>query len=371
MKDALSWSELEMRKDPDFNRRQLIEALNSNQPIYLQQAKMNGDDLIQMWYAHQLVSRFCLENNIQTTSTLENVRNGSLPGYHITQRVNAYKHANPIEAMPYLNNEYAKIARTLGIQELPEELDYVPRPIRVPFGALQNYDANEVNTTAQSLRVQTDGKKRIVIAQSGSEMLKRFSNPQVNDIVRIIKVKYPDAHITVVSDRLFVQQKVDVFRSYTSFPGSDLDFYNGLSESIVPDADELHIAGDNINALCARFAAADLFIGTDSYWAWLGAGSMATQGDNKGKITPNQAVVLHTRFDPEYISVPGATTVISPYLKKGIENGRLEKGRLNIDAICKFRGVDNASGIYSSNSLEIDTESIEMTADAALRILEQ
>lgn len=301
--------------------------LQSGEPLYIMRTDGLGDGMIIWWSTDLVMRKLCQEIgidipriNIQTYFEGKHQPNQVL----LTSDSFTTKISNS-RPDSFYSEAVHTIARVVSLPPISKNEINLPQPLQTDYPPLDKFSKEIVAQNGEALReiIQKQGKPLIVVAQSGSQSEKRFSDSQVAKIADAVKSSSPDSFVAVVTDKPFLRaQKIQLIErllpfarpSAPLFPFYTKEFQRELRSVNFGKAPDAIILTKDINEICKWFYAADTLITTDSFWSWLGAGTKAMRPDSNGQIQSKDAVVLHTVAYPQVWGVPGATHISSECL---------------------------------------------------------
>lgn len=307
-------------------REQALDALYKGDPIYQSHSHVNGDNLINWWTSYHALLKLVTEEGLDCLPNLQTYPENKKPPHQAVdlsthkQRYWVIEEVRPLGVVGY---KLSLVADNLGVKLCKDDLKLVPQPHQTDFSPLNKFDKNSVLLTGQSLREKLleDFSRIVVVAQSGSQIEKRFSDQNVCEIAKEVKLADPNAFVAIASDKDLLSSLIPTMwrrlrqtpkpLETHAFPYKALQFRNELANRDFGVSVNQPIFGFDINTFCALFYAADLLIATDSYWSWLGCGMKALHTDRNGTIQSSDSVVLYTIANPDIWRVPGATAVES------------------------------------------------------------
>lgn len=313
------------------------DALTHNRPVYISQLKRFGDNLIYRWAVQSTLETFCELNNIPIANIniqsfthdmldrTDRIDYGHKP--NLSSRTNRiyydYTHGDTIDPklLDHLpkdlySEELVKISMVLGLplDLVPTLRERIPLPLKTDRGFLEDFDMEEVERRGLALRdaILRDGTYRTVcmIMQNGSNAEKRFSDKQIEELIRHAKETMDSPYIIVVTDRKLLGQSIasgEYAGEDAAFPIDRPEYQQSTLDStnFATQADTIFQTGGDINELGALSYASDIGITTDSGPAWLFAGIKA------GQQVPWKLIDLYTIADSDHWYIPRINNVPS------------------------------------------------------------
>lgn len=297
-------------------QQQVEGRIKGAKPIDVKFAKALGDSMINWWTVDMMLRKFANQHHLPE----ENIRLRTCPKeiliFDKFDLIEKIKSALEQTKRSYRPNQYESLlvglATGLNIAISEEDALYVPQPLTTDRGPLKSFNRTVAIEEGEKLRgsILTESKGIVSVVQSGSSTVKRFSDKQVNQLVKQAKELFPGYCVIIVSDKPILRKIVK--KGTKMFPAQHLTFLQELhSEYSINDADMIKTPTD-INELIALFYASDKILITDGFWAWLSAGSKVMRKDRQGKLQPNDIFVLHTVADAYHWGIPGANTISRP-----------------------------------------------------------
>src|SRR3989344_3406640 len=291
-------------------RDKVVHSIRNRHPINTSIYPPYGDHLINNWIVTFALVKLCQEEDLDPRGIRlksyyywEHPKKGLDLTREVTQSpaVSAYLYPYHYQATGlYL------YGNALGIKITPSDIDRNPLPVRTDHTPMDNFDWSNL----EPLEVEPD-PSIIVISQSGSKEEKRLNDAQVIDVAKKVVTVKPDANIVVVSDKQIRAREKD--------PKGERFKAEGLEV----------VASRDINEIMRRFAIAGQIITTDTFWAWLAAGTKVLNPQRDVKIHPEDMLVLYTVASPFRYAIFGASLVES-------------------DALQLFDPSDNNAGVVGS-----------------------
>lgn len=318
-------------------REQVLDALRNGGRICQSRSYVHGDNLINSWTSQYALQRLALEEGLEYASSLVTYPENKKPpknGIELSSYRQRYWQTEEVFPLGIVGYKLQLAADRLDLSINSDEFNLVPQPFVTDFAPLNTFNEELVVNEGEILRNKLKERfsQIVVIAQSGSQAEKRFTNKQVADLAEGVKVTDPNAFVAVISDKDLLANLVPTMwrrirnnpQPFTlhAFPYRSLAFKRELENNIFEQAVDRSISGFDINQFCIWFYAADLLIATDSYWSWLGCGTKSLRPDRQGKLQSTDAIILYTIANPSIWRVPGAIQVES----EGLEQRRIASG---------------------------------------------
>lgn len=317
-------SEAEIQQKKEQNRQSLIDAIKTGQDLQIGRRKANGDGFLEFAAATQFLELFSQKYNLQDFPHKLTTGIGPLPE---TARSFRLDHLSIPDASKddheYLFSKSLRgLANTVGMELTPEDSDIVPKLQQMDYGPLQKYTPEQALKAGNAFLKEhgLQPNEAVVIAQSGSEGTKRFTDRQIKLIVEQVKMQQPDRKVVVVSDKKFLRKQVEDFNpgpltgGTISFSINSEEFRQELSENLDIEGAITHEVED-INTLCGIFGqVASGVISTDSYWNHLASAAISSRSKDIRKLNKGDLITLFTNYVPEDWQPPGSTVIESPYV---------------------------------------------------------
>lgn len=285
------------------------ESILRRDPIYIIKANQLGDDMIIQWASHYMLKKLSEEAGLKNGKiNLRTYVPGESPKDSLVLLDDRkYNRSSQETSENVYHFMLFTLARTLNLPLSREDFENIPQPIRTDHAPLDAFDKEKVIKEGMALRekILRDYKSIVVIAQGGSIPEKRYSDKQVADLVKAAKDASRDSFVAVVSDRDLVKFKSEKLWKRVIFSRD-----NGKQPKFIEEAD-IMVSGRDINEFCKWFLAADTLVTTDTFFAWLGAGSKAMRSDRRGKLQKNDVLILYTLADPQVFGITGAEIMTS------------------------------------------------------------
>lgn len=309
-----------------------------------------GDNYITTYAVDLCLRKFLSQNNISysnlkisTFDTEEDTNTFNLSELLAreipSQKIEAYRR----HTKSYLYGLIAYFTDLMGLQWTQEETNQIVNtpPLPLPnYGLFTSinpmalYSEDRVLEWVNRLKLLIDaGKTYIVITHGGSKGIKRMARDQLRGVLGVLREKLPDFGFIILT-----AQSIDG---------------NGGPELTGSDADIVINATEDINKTIAIFRIPTniVYVTTDTFLSWLGAGSIASRADHDQQfLNPTEVFVLYTIASPEYWGIPGAVRISSDALEK-YDSKQLRSGFFLLnDAIY----IHDPDGIYSEPYDETD-----------------
>lgn len=307
-------------------REQALDSLSKGEPIYQSHSHVNGDNLINWWTSYYALVKLAAEAGLDCLPNLKTYPENSKPpqrAIDLSSHRQRYWIIEEVRPLGIVSYKLRLVANNLGVELCEDDFALVPKPYQTDFSPLNKFDKQKVLLAGQSLcdKLLGDFSRIVVVAQSGSQIEKRFSDQQVSGIAKEVKRIDSNAFVAVVSDKDLLSSLIPtMWRRLRqsprplephAFPYGSWQFRSELVNRDFGASVNKSTFGFDINTFCTWFYAADLLIATDSYWSWLGSGIKALHPSRGGIIRSSDVTVLYTIANPDIWRIPRATLIES------------------------------------------------------------
>lgn len=318
-------------------REQLYKNISNQEPIYFRQIPRHGDTLIHLHSLRLFLNKF---------TTTHNLPQAKLRSY-LPSQSDVYAKFDPFSAaitlIPTLPDEAESLQSVLEylqrklayLFDVPFEQEHliIPRAIPLDYGPLAQYREHTVIKQGQEIKEEFGSQPVITIYQSGSSLLKRFSDKDCGLFLSSIRQKQPRAAVVLLSD------------GHTRLSNAD-----GFDTVLIrPD----------INTIGTYGFASDVLIGTDTFWGWLTSGcqTLRTHPHN------TQRIILYTLADSSFWGIPQSIHVQSHAFENSEIHQYLE--HLNLITNHEYDQLTNM-GLMQRNIHPIDIAAVTNTIQSIL-----